>query len=127
MPTDRTFRDFEDFWPYYLGEHANPVNRWLHFCGTTAAILAALTAVLTLRPLLLLTLPLFGYGAAWIGHFIVEKNRPATFQHPLWSLRGDFRLYGRMWRGQFHRGYLGPDSAVIGADGAGVSPADRVG
>ncbi|MES2638433.1 MAG: DUF962 domain-containing protein [Myxococcota bacterium] len=104
MPTTRTFRDFEEFWPYYLGEHASAFNRWLHFGGTTTVILTAAAAVLTLNPWLLLALPVVGYGPAWVGHFIVERNRPATFQHPLWSLRGDFRMYGMMWRGRLRRG-----------------------
>ena len=100
MSTIPTFRDFEDFWPYYLGEHSNLTNRVLHFIGTTCVIALAVTAAVTMQPLVLVGLPLFGYGFAWVGHFVVEKNRPATFKHPLWSLRGDFRMYGRMLRGQ---------------------------
>ncbi|MDP2307354.1 MAG: DUF962 domain-containing protein [Pseudomonadota bacterium] len=116
MPTDRVFRDFEEFWPYYLGEHALALNRWLHFGGTTAVLLTAAAAVLTLNPYLFLALPIVGYGPAWIGHFIIERNRPATFQHPLWSLRGDFRMYGMMWRGRLRRG-----NSVV------TTPADRAG
>ncbi|MDP2315596.1 MAG: DUF962 domain-containing protein [Pseudomonadota bacterium] len=108
MATDRTFRDFEEFWPYYLGEHADQTNRRMHFCGTTAVILTALFAVVTLQPWLLLLLPVVGYGPAWVGHFIIEKNRPATFQHPIWSLRGDFRMYGYMLRGQLWSGAPAP-------------------
>ncbi len=94
------FDTFEAFWPYYLQEHRDVTNRRLHFAGTTLAILVLCTAILTLNPLLLLGVPLAGYGFAWVGHFVVEKNRPATFTYPSWSLRGDLRMYGLMWTGR---------------------------
>lgn len=98
-----SFADFEAFWPYYLNEHSDPRNRALHFAGTATALAVAATAVVTLNPLLLAALPVVGYGPAWVGHFIIEKNRPATFIHPLWSLRGDLRMFRLMATGQ-----LGP-------------------
>ncbi len=94
------FATFEAFWPYYLSEHKNGLNRRLHFIGTTLVCVLVLAAALTLNPRVLLFAPIAGYGFAWAGHFLVEKNRPATFRHPLWSLRGDFRMYGKMLRGQ---------------------------
>ena len=87
------YRSFADFYPFYLTEHVNPVSRRLHVVGTGLVILVLLAAVLTLNPWLLLAAPLVGYGFAWVGHFLFEKNRPATFQYPLWSLMGDFRLF----------------------------------
>jgi hypothetical protein len=72
-------------------------NRALHFLGTSLA-LAAFAAALTLTPWWLLAAPLAGYGPAWVGHFCFEKNKPATFRHPLWSLRGDLRMYLLLWR-----------------------------
>ncbi len=84
---------FEEFWPTYVHAHRDPRNRALHYLGTTAVLGTALTAVFTWSPGLLLLTPVVGYGPAWIGHFVFEKNRPATFEHPLWSLRGDFRMY----------------------------------
>jgi hypothetical protein len=72
----------------------------LHFVGTTLGLLIAGTALITSRPFLVLWALVAAYGFAWIGHFFIEKNRPATFQYPLWSLRGDFRMYGLMWRGR---------------------------
>lgn len=99
MQTER-YQTFEDFWPFYLKEHSLPLNRRLHFIGTTLALSCLVLALVQMQPLLLLGAPLCGYGWAWFGHFIVEKNRPATFQYPLWSLRGDFRMYGRMLRGR---------------------------
>jgi len=90
------FRSFEDFWPFYVREHGNPINRSLHFVGTTLAMGSVAAGLLTKRRALLLAAPILGYGFAWVGHFVVEKNRPATFQHPLWSLRGDFRMWWKI-------------------------------
>jgi hypothetical protein len=94
------FTDFEEFWPYYLSEHSNALNRRLHFIGTTGTNLALIAAIALMDPRVLLLCPLVGYSLAWIGHFGIEKNRPATFRHPLWSLRGDYRMYGMMLRGR---------------------------
>ena len=96
------FKNFEEFWPYYLCEHRNVLNRRLHFVGTTLVNLILLGAIAALDARWLLACPVAGYGFAWAGHFLVEKNRPATFRHPLWSLRGDYRMYrymlsGRLW------------------------------
>jgi hypothetical protein len=86
------FASFEGFWPHYLREHARPGTRAVHVAGTWAAAAVLLWAVL-LGPLwLLLLVPVIGYGCAWVSHMLVEHNRPATFSHPLWSLRGDLRM-----------------------------------
>ena len=89
---DHRFRTYEEFWPFYVSQHRNPVCRGLHFAGTTC-VLATLVAAAVRSPWWLLGAPLAGYGFAWIGHFFFERNKPATFTHPLWSLRGDFRMY----------------------------------
>jgi hypothetical protein len=86
----QTFKDYEEFWPFYVSEHLDPTCRNLHFAGTSLAMLLAA------NPLTLPLAPVAGYGFAWAGHFIFEKNRPATFKHPLWSLRGDFRMWKKM-------------------------------
>ena len=91
---------FEDFWPHYVHAHRNPVNRALHYVGTTAALGTVVTAAATLNPAWLLLTPIAGYGPAWVGHFVFEKNKPATFDHPLWSLRGDFKMYFLALRGR---------------------------
>ncbi|MDC0715527.1 DUF962 domain-containing protein [Nannocystis bainbridge] len=100
-------RDFSEFWPFYLGEHRHPVNRALHYVGTSSAWLfvawMAWTGRWSLFPLALV----IGYGPAWIGHFFIEHNKPASFKYPLWSLFGDMkmlrlRLTGRM-RGEMIR------------------------
>ena len=98
MPDE--YRSFADFYPYYLAEHSNRTTRRLHFAGTLLVILTLLYAVLTQRWLLLALVPLFGYGFAWVGHFAFEKNRPATFKHPLYSLAGDFVMFKDMLTGR---------------------------
>jgi hypothetical protein len=90
--TEARYQTFEEFWPYYVGEHKDPVNRALHYVGTSLAIGTVATAALTANPTWLLLTPIVGYGPAWIGHFLIEQNRPATFKYPLWSLRGDLRM-----------------------------------
>jgi hypothetical protein len=86
------FQSFEEFWPYYVGEHRDPRCRALHYVGTTLAIGTIATAAVTLNPTWLLLTPVVGYAPAWIGHFVIEKNRPATLKYPVWSLRGDLRM-----------------------------------
>jgi hypothetical protein len=94
---------FDAFWPYYVSQHHNPANRRLHFVGTSGVLLC-LAASLLVSPYALILAPLCGYGFAWVGHFFVERNRPATFQYPLWSLLGDFRMFFLMALGR-----MGPE------------------
>ena len=87
------YASFEAFYPYYIHEHSNRTCRRIHVVGTGLVIAAFGAFCVTLNPWWLLAMPLVGYGFAWVGHFFFEKNRPATFQYPLWSLMGDFRLF----------------------------------
>ncbi len=96
----RKFSSFGEFYPFYLDEHSNRTCRRLHFVGTALVILTAVYAVVTQRWMALWFMPLFGYGFAWVGHFFFEKNRPATFTHPLYSLVGDFRMFGDILAGR---------------------------
>jgi hypothetical protein len=91
---------FEEFWPYYVAEHSLPKTRALHFAGTATALccVATLTASRKWKWLPLALLP--GYAAAWVGHFLVEKNRPATFKYPLWSFMADQKMFGLMLTGR---------------------------
>ncbi|HYM41308.1 MAG TPA: DUF962 domain-containing protein [Steroidobacteraceae bacterium] len=95
-PSDKAgapaFASFRDFYPFYLGEHTNRTSRRLHVSGTLLAVALTVTALLTGRLTLLWAVPVAGYAFAWLGHYFFEKNRPATFTHPLYSLRGDLTL-----------------------------------
>jgi hypothetical protein len=86
------YRTFAAFYPFYLTEHVNRTSRRLHVVGTTLVI-AALAAGFLVDWRFFVAAPLVGYGFAWVGHFVFEKNRPATFKYPLYSLAGDFRLW----------------------------------
>ncbi len=93
-------QSYAEFWPYYLGEHRSPVSRTLHYFGTSVALLTVLTAVVTRSGWLVPLALVFGYGPAWVGHFFVENNRPASFKYPLWSLMSDFKMLAYALRGR---------------------------
>jgi hypothetical protein len=101
---------FASFWPHYLRQHARPGTRALHYFGTSLVVAAGLFAALTGRWWWLAAMPAAGYLFAWIGHFAVERNRPATFTYPLWSLAADFRMWW-LWL----TGRLGPELDRAGA------------
>ncbi|MGH8353183.1 MAG: Mpo1-like protein [Pseudomonas sp.] len=90
LPTAERYTRFADFYPYYLQEHSNAVCRRLHYVGSLLVLGILGYALLSQQWLWLLALPLAGYGFAWVGHFVFEKNRPATFQYPLYSFMGDW-------------------------------------
>lgn len=98
MNAGARFRDFEAFWPFYVSQHSRVWTRRLHFAGTAGAMAILAAAGLLRRPAVAAAAPVLAYGLAWISHFAIERNRPATFSHPLWSLRGDFRMFSLMLR-----------------------------
>jgi hypothetical protein len=87
------FDSFEEFYPYYLNEHRNRMCKFLHFLGTCLLLTTFVGILLTGHWSQLWLLPVFGYGFAWLGHFGFEKNRPASFKFPAYSLRGDFQMF----------------------------------
>ena len=94
-------RSFSEFWPFYCRAHSRRATRWLHFAGSVSGpLLAAAAWGATGSALSLLLWPVVGYGFAWPAHFLVEKNRPATFGHPFWSLRADYRMVALMLAGR---------------------------
>lgn len=95
-----SYASFREFYPFYLSEHRNRVCRRLHFIGSSLVLATIVAAAWTGHWRWLWLAPLFGYGFAWIGHFAFEKNRPATFSHPLYSLAGDWVMFWDILRGR---------------------------
>ena len=98
--TAKQYTDFKSFYPFYLSQHQNIICRRLHFIGSSLIILMLSYILLSSAWVLLWTLPLLGYGFAWLGHFFFEKNRPATFTYPIYSLLGDWVMYKDMLLGK---------------------------
>ncbi len=96
----RKYASFTEFYPFYLSEHANRTSRRLHFAGTTLSLLCLVRGVLGLNAWWLLAALVCGYGFAWTGHFFFEKNRPATFTYPVYSLMGDWVMWAALLVGK---------------------------
>lgn len=109
-------QSYAEFFPHYLREHSRVQTRAVHYIGTaasTGAVIAGLAGALPWWPLVALVA---GYGPAWVGHFFIEKNRPATFTYPLWSLISDYRMFGLWITGRLGAALL---DAGVGAHGSG--------
>ena len=97
--SESEMKTFEEFWPFYVREHSDQTNRKLHFLGSSASLAFVAAAILRREPKHLLHALLAGYGGAWIGHFVFEKNKPATFKYPLWSFISDWKMYAKILTG----------------------------
>jgi len=96
----KKFTSLKEFYPFYLSEHQNLTSRILHFIGTALLILSLIAAILFHDWRFLAAVPFIGYGFAWVGHFFFEKNKPATFQYPGYSLASDFMLFWDLLNGK---------------------------
>jgi hypothetical protein len=94
------FSTFEEFWPFYVGEHSKPATRWLHFAGTLGGTIALFVLIATGHPRYIPLILPYSYGLAWVGHFFVERNHPATFKYPLWSFLADYKMCALMLTGR---------------------------
>ena len=101
------FQTFAEFYPYYLSEHTDPRCRALHYIGSTLVIAVLVFTLLTGRYATLWLLPIVGYGFAWFGHFFIERNRPATFQYPVYSFLGDWVMLKDFLLGRFKADFQG--------------------
>ncbi|WP_010362349.1 DUF962 domain-containing protein [Pseudoalteromonas citrea] len=90
-----SFHSFKDFYRFYLTQHSHPYCRALHYLGSSCVITTIIAFLLTQSVWYLLLAPLFGYGLAWLGHFVFEHNRPATFKYPIYSFMADWLMYFR--------------------------------
>jgi hypothetical protein len=97
---EKTYQTLADFYPYYLTEHRNATSRRLHFIGTALFLSILFYAIFTGQWTLLTVVPLVGYGFAWVGHYFFEKNKPATFKYPFFSLVSDFIMFWHILTGQ---------------------------
>ena len=94
------FATYDEFFQFYLQQHSNARNRILHAIGTTLGVAVVIGAFVSGHPRYALLFFPIGYGFAWTGHFLLEKNKPATFGHPFWSFVSDFRMIGLMMTGR---------------------------
>jgi hypothetical protein len=99
---EKRFATYKAFWPHYVNEHRQKSGRNLHFLGTSLGLLFVFLGV-TESPWFLVLAPFVGYGFAWVAHLFVEKNRPATFTYPVWSLIADFHMFALMCAGRMDR------------------------
>jgi hypothetical protein len=100
MSEGARFNSFSEFYPYYLEEHRNSTCRRMHYVGSLLVVAVIIYALVTGKLVYLFLIPVIGYGFAWLGHFLFEKNRPATFQYPLYSLMGDWVMLKDMLTGK---------------------------
>ncbi|MCA0933709.1 DUF962 domain-containing protein [Lutimonas saemankumensis] len=106
-------KSYKEFYKFYLKEHSNKTCRTLHFIGTFLVFVLVFLALFSNSPMLWILVPVTGYGFAWVGHYFFERNKPATFKYPLWSLRSDFKMFFELLTGQ------------LSFDGSNDSPNER--
>jgi len=100
LAAEKKYRSFRSFYPYYLTEHSDRLNRTLHFVGTLLLIICAVVSIVLQKWWMLALVPFLGYGFAWVGHYFIERNKPATFTYPLYSLGSDFVMFWHILTGK---------------------------
>jgi len=95
-----TPRNYREFWPYYVGEHGRAGTRLLHAAGLAGAMVCAAAGLVTGNVWWLAAAPVVGYGLAWTGHAVIERNIPASFRFPVWSFIGDIQMFALMCLGR---------------------------
>ena len=113
---EKKYQTFWSFYPYYLTEHRNPTSRGLHFFGTLLIFICILFGIITGKWFWFVIIPFCGYGFAWFGHFFFEKNKPATFQYPLYSLGSDFVMFWHTITGQIKRKLLDAENKIASSE-----------
>ena len=103
MAIEKKYKSFQSFYPYYLTGHADATNRVLHFMVTLGLLAILIVAIVLQKWWMLALIPVCGYGFAWVGHFFIEKNRPATFTYPMFSLARDFVMFWHILTGQLNK------------------------
>ena len=106
MATATRYKSFSEFWPFYVAEHSKRGTRVLHLIGTTLGTSFMIATIASGRWWLFPLGLIPGYACAWIGHFVIEKNKPATFQYPLWSFMGDYKMVAYMIAGRMQQEVL---------------------
>lgn len=96
----KAYKSLQEFYPYYLSEHQNTTSRVLHFIGTALVVVSLIGGLLFHDLRFIIAVPFLGYGFAWVGHFFFEKNKPATFKYPGYSLASDFILFWDLLNGK---------------------------
>jgi len=91
----QSYRSFKEFYPFYLSQHQDPTCRGLHYAGSLIVLMILIAVIITGNLVSLILLPIVGYGFAWLGHLLFEKNRPATFEYPLYSFMADWVMLGQ--------------------------------
>ena len=100
MNSQKKYQSFGEFWPYYLDQHSKPKTKWIHFAGTSMAVIILFILIFTGKLWLIPVMLICGYAPAWYAHYFTEHNRPATFTYPLWSLAADFKMWFLMLTGK---------------------------
>ena len=94
------YKTFKDFYPYYLSEHDSKYTKLMHFIGTSIGLVFLINFLLSFNFLYLLFAFISGYAFAWVGHFFIERNKPATFKYPFYSFIGDHKMYIEILQGK---------------------------